>query len=137
MRKIAIWFYEKHLTSLGKYKNLSQNKGKVQKINNVTFCWGSERSLRSLSHVSRKACNLLYPQNIVLELSERPSFHPALFSVLHQRRQLSRKVGCAHLMDVPYYWPKEKEMTTTSSCQWHIAGTWSKAISQRSGYFLI
>ena len=63
---------------MGKSKNLPQNKGKVQ-IKKLKFCWGSERSLRSLSHVSLKACNSLYPQNIVLELSEHPSLHHALF----------------------------------------------------------
>ena len=35
--------------------------------------------------------------------------------------------GCTLLL------AKGKEMTTTSSCQWHIARTWSKVISQGSG----
>ena len=104
----------------------------------VSFARDQEVKHEKPSDLNLKPCLYpsLCPQNIVLELSEHPSFCPALFS-LNQRRHLNRKAGCTHLMDVPYYWPGKKEMTTTSSCQWHIAGTWSKVISQGRGCSLV
>lgn len=123
-----------NLTFLSMYKNLPQNRGQViEAIENCEVLPGiSNISIKSLCRVSLNAWlqPQLCSQNLMLEISEHLSFHSDLFSKLEETFRGKSGRG-TRMMDIPYIWPRRKEMMTLLSASGILQETRSKVISYR------